>query len=81
MRSFSVARATADRCTGSGWLLWPSSAPVASIASDSVASVADSTRWELGAPAGTNEMITDFEVGVLLPSAVESSGTSGFVSG
>ena len=32
-------------------------------------------------PAGTREMITDFEVGVLLPSAVESSGTSGLVSG
>ena len=33
-------------------------------------------------PAGfSSRMITDFEVGVLLPSALESSGTSGFVSG
>ena len=32
-------------------------------------------------PARSREMITDFEVGVLLPSAVESSGTSGLVSG
>ena len=44
-------------------------------------SVARSAVVGVGAPAGTSEMITDFDVGVLLPSAVESSGTSGFVSG
>ena len=33
-------------------------------------------------PGGvTSRMITDFEVGQLLPIAVESSGTRGFVSG
>lgn len=32
-------------------------------------------------PAGTRLTMTDFDVGVLLPVAVESSGTSGLVSG
>ena len=34
-----------------------------------------------GRPGCSSRMITDFEVGVLLPSALESSGTSGLVSG
>ena len=34
-----------------------------------------------GLPGRIKATMIDFEVGVLLPSAVESSGTSGFVSG
>ena len=34
-----------------------------------------------GPAAGVKDTTTDFEVGQLLPTAVESSGTSGLVSG
>jgi hypothetical protein len=64
-----------DRCVGWGRDLWPLSAPDADWLAD------PPVAWPRTEPAGSNEMTTDFEVGVLLYSAVESNGTSGLVSG